>query len=103
MKRKILTLKACGRRKGYTYDGKRHDVIMFEAEIDGKRDGIYRYSAPVTLSEELSKLGEVAGGYDYGSEHYSNAMLNRTPIKISAEIYELYGYKWIHSPRIIGA
>ena len=102
MKRTVLTIKALSRYKGETYDGKRHDIILFEGTNDGKYSGTYRYSAPVTLSEELSKLGEIVGGYDYGSGHY-NGSLNSSPIKISADIEDSYGYMWLRNPRIIKA
>ncbi len=98
--RMTLVLKAVDRSKGDTYDGKRHDIIQFESEINGKYAGVYRYSAPVTLYEELSKLGEVVGGYD---GHYTDSTLNKVPIKVSAEIKELCGIKWIHNPRIISS
>ena len=101
MKRKIIVLKAVGRSKGDTYDSKRHDIIQFEGEIDGKYDGVYKYSAPVTLSEELSELGKAVGGYDYAYGHYTNSNLNKASIKVSAEIEELSGIKWIRNPRII--
>ncbi len=96
-----MVLKAFGRSKGDTYDGKRHDIIQFEGEVMGKYDGVYRYSAPVTLSEELSELGRAVGGYDYAYGHYTNSTLNKTPIKISAEIEEVFDNKWIRNPRII--
>ena len=99
--RKTLILKAFGRSKGDTYDGKRHDIIQFEGEIDGKYDVVYKYSAPVTLSEELSELGKTVGGYDYAYGHYTNSTLNKAPIKVSAEVEDLFGVKWIHNPRII--
>ena len=99
--RMTLILKAFGRSKGDTYNGKRHDIIQFEGEIDGKYDGVYKYSAPVTLSEELSELGQAVGGYDYAYGHYTNSTLNTAPIKVSAEVEDLFGVKWIHNPRII--
>ena len=99
--RMTLILKAVGRSKGDTYDGKRHDIIQFEGEIDGKYDGVYKYSAPVTLSEELSELGKAVGGYDYAYGHYTNSTLNKAPIKVSAKVEDLFGVKWIHNPRII--
>jgi hypothetical protein len=101
VKRMTLNLKAFGRSKGDTYDGKRHDIIQFEGEIDGKYDGVYKYSAPVTSSEELSELGKAVGGYDYAYGHYTNSSLNKAPIKVSAEVEDLFGVKWIHNPRII--
>ncbi len=99
--RTTLILKAVGRSKGDTYDGKRHDIIQFEGEINGKYDGVYKYSAPVSLTKELSELGKAVGGYDYAYGHYTNTALNKAPIKVSAEIEDLFGIKWIHNPRII--
>ena len=101
MKRTTLVIKAVGRSKGDTYNGKRHDIIQFEGEINGKYEGVYMYSAPVTLSEELSKLGKAVGGYDYAYGCYTNITLNKAPIKISAEIEEVFDNKWIRNPRII--
>ncbi len=101
VKRMTLILKAVGRSKGDTYDGKHHDIIQFEGEIDGKYDGVYRYSAPVTFSKELSELGRAVGGYDYACGHYTNITLNKAPIKVSAEVEDLFGVKWVHNPRII--